>query len=212
MSEPVADAKSPARVPRLKRAEVRKRLLRGAMDAFSDDGFQLSSIDSICTRAGLSRGAFYSNFTSKDELVFALYDIQIAVVGERIDRAVSAYKAGAEIEQVLIRALNDRNADELKWDIIVKEFILHALRNDTARVRFLAHRQMVVDRIVTALSNAFPQAMHAQDEILRGVARAIIALHEGTATECALEPDRARSPTLEAMILPRLVKAMIAEL
>lgn len=52
--------------------QTRQRLLQAAMEVFADHGFDGASIDAITERAGYSRGAFYSNFNSKAELLVAL--------------------------------------------------------------------------------------------------------------------------------------------
>ncbi len=68
--------------PRLTRAEQRERtrekLLDAAADAFAEHGFEGASIDDIAARAGFTRGAFYSNFADKTELLVTLCDRRIA--------------------------------------------------------------------------------------------------------------------------------------
>ena len=54
--------------PTRRRAETRSRLLRAALEVFSEKGFGRTTVDDVCARAGYTRGAFYSNFVSLDEL------------------------------------------------------------------------------------------------------------------------------------------------
>ena len=49
-------------------------LLDAALELFADRGFGATSIPDICARAGLTKGAFYSNFTDKEALFLALLD------------------------------------------------------------------------------------------------------------------------------------------
>ena len=51
-------------------ARTRKALVRAAGEVFVERGFQRASVEAIAERAGFTRGAFYSNFASKEE-VFA---------------------------------------------------------------------------------------------------------------------------------------------
>jgi AcrR family transcriptional regulator len=53
-------------------AETRTRLLEAATDAFAAHGFDGASIDQITDLAGYTRGAFYSNFSDKAELLLEL--------------------------------------------------------------------------------------------------------------------------------------------
>ncbi len=49
-------------------------ILESAMKNFTTEGFRNASIRNICKDAGLTNGAFYSHFKSKDELFSALID------------------------------------------------------------------------------------------------------------------------------------------
>jgi len=57
---------------------TRERLLDAAAEAFAEHGVDGASIDDIAARAGFSRGAFYSNFRDKTELLIALCDQRLA--------------------------------------------------------------------------------------------------------------------------------------
>ena len=55
-------------VTRPPRSAVQRELLRSAEHVFSRDGYQQASLQAIADRAGFTKGAVYSNFTSKPEL------------------------------------------------------------------------------------------------------------------------------------------------
>lgn len=55
-----------------RREQTRARLLDAAHEVFAEVGMDAASVEMICERAGFTRGAFYSNFESKDELFLAL--------------------------------------------------------------------------------------------------------------------------------------------
>src|SRR4051794_36901677 len=56
------------------RAETRTRLLDAAVTVFSERGIAAATVEEITEVAGFTRGAFYSNFADKSELVVALID------------------------------------------------------------------------------------------------------------------------------------------
>jgi TetR/AcrR family transcriptional regulator, repressor for uid operon len=60
--------------------EQRKRILDAAMACFSRDGFHGASMQKICAEAGMSPGALYRYFPSKESLIAAI------VEGERAER------------------------------------------------------------------------------------------------------------------------------
>ena len=54
------------------RENTRARLLDAAAQVFAEVGLDGASVEAVCDRAGFTRGAFYSNFESKDELFLML--------------------------------------------------------------------------------------------------------------------------------------------
>ena len=49
-----------------------------------------ASVEEVCERAGYTRGAFYSNFATKDELLVALLDREEGLLLERLSTALGA--------------------------------------------------------------------------------------------------------------------------
>ena len=78
MSDTTIDDRSPEGEERLSRTEqqrrTRERLLAAAAEVFAEHGFGGASLDAIANRAGYTRGAVYSNFADKTELLLALFD------------------------------------------------------------------------------------------------------------------------------------------
>ena len=60
------------REPTQRRERTRQRLMDAAAIVFAESGLDGASVEEICERAGYTRGAFYSNFETKDELFVAL--------------------------------------------------------------------------------------------------------------------------------------------
>ncbi|WP_020017474.1 TetR/AcrR family transcriptional regulator [Promicromonospora sukumoe] len=78
-TEPASDVGSGSSVERAfataltpRRERTRERLLDAAFTVFAQHGIHGASIEAVCEAAGFTRGAFYSNFSSKEELFLAL--------------------------------------------------------------------------------------------------------------------------------------------
>ena len=85
-------AQAPHPRPRLTRAEqqaaTRAALIDAAAQVFAERGFTGASVEAIAARAGYTRGAFYSNFESKEELFAELLQERVyARYGEMAERA-----------------------------------------------------------------------------------------------------------------------------
>ena len=64
-----------ARLTRAERREqTRDDLIAAADRLFVEGGFHATSLDQIAAAAGYTKGAVYSNFASKEDLFFAVYE------------------------------------------------------------------------------------------------------------------------------------------
>ncbi len=68
--------------------ETRAKIMEAAVKLFSNQGYNKASVDDICAEAGISKGAFYHHFKSKQELFLALLDGWLQI----IDQAIEASK------------------------------------------------------------------------------------------------------------------------
>lgn len=56
------------------RDDTREKLFEAAAEVFEERGIGAASIETIAAAAGFTRGAFYSNFDSKDDLIVAMLE------------------------------------------------------------------------------------------------------------------------------------------
>ncbi|MDO4901793.1 TetR/AcrR family transcriptional regulator [Actinomyces sp.] len=75
-------------VPSERRAQTQALLLAAGRELIADQGIAGTSVGDICSRAGFSRGAFYSNFTDMDHFVQRLAEEQWASIIEFVEDSV----------------------------------------------------------------------------------------------------------------------------
>ena len=76
-----ADSLASAARPRGdKRARTRRALASAAAELIAEKGWDRTSLDEICARAGMTRGAFHGNFESRDALFMAVMELETAPV------------------------------------------------------------------------------------------------------------------------------------
>ena len=68
--------------------ETQAKIITSAIKLFSTRGFNAASVDDICKDAGISKGAFYHHFESKQALFLVLLDGWL----QNIDKAIEASK------------------------------------------------------------------------------------------------------------------------
>jgi AcrR family transcriptional regulator len=195
--------------PKRRRSATRARLLEGALDVFAERGFNGASVEDICERAGFTRGAFYSNFASKDELVLALFQATTDRLLEQIAALLPglADQPGTLLDAVL-GLLDDAAPDRRQWHLISTEFTLHALRNTEAAEALNHQRKMFRERL-TALVEEISAAGQLQMSVPpEHFVRLVIALHEGARSQSLLEPTEVPEGSLEHLFLPMVLEAI----
>ena len=53
---------------------TQERILKSALHLFAEQGYEHTGVSQICRNAGISKGAFYHHFCSKDDLFLRLLD------------------------------------------------------------------------------------------------------------------------------------------
>lgn len=167
-----------------RRRATRDRLLDAAAEVFAELGVQAASVEAVCARAGFTRGAFYSNFASKEELFLDLLqrefdrrarhlEEQVAHIAPRL-RERGARLAPAEAAGYITEFFSpERNATS--WFVLETEFLLLAMRDpsiapgyDNLNERFYAGIAGVVERVLAAAGRHFTLPAELAVAILGG--------------------------------------------
>lgn len=143
--------------PERRRQLTRDALVAAAADVFTAKGFHAASLDEIADAAGFTRGAIYSNFGSKEELLFAVYDrlddLTLAGMADAIDeRGGSGPFADATAAAAVWTRLLNRSRDMIALSL---ELHLYALRNPEARERLARLEQQVSAKLAAFIEDAF---------------------------------------------------------
>jgi len=99
-------------MPRLTEATAAKRrmhILEAAARCLFERGLLAMSVDDVCATAGISKGAFYSHFPSKEALIHAVTDMLSAELGPIEDTGIAAL-ADSVFERQIAPALPPANA------------------------------------------------------------------------------------------------------
>jgi len=72
--------------------ETRARLLQAALQSFAQTGYDATSVSEICQRAGVSKGAFYHHFPSKQAIFLQLLEDWLS----GLDQQLAAFRAGVK--------------------------------------------------------------------------------------------------------------------
>lgn len=127
-----------------RRAQTRARLMAAARTVIAERGAQAASVEEICEAAGFTRGAFYSNFTSKDELCVALLesyrDRAYAAASSAVSELSSAL-CSADLDELVLAGISAfllLQGSDREWLLVSAELRLLAAREPSIRRAFRA--------------------------------------------------------------------------
>ncbi|MEV4047852.1 TetR/AcrR family transcriptional regulator [Streptomyces sp. NPDC049744] len=188
-----------------RRVRTRANLLDAAFAVFAAKGFGRVSIEEVCEAAGYSRGAFYSNFDTLDELFFALYEQRAGLIAEQVTAALASdgpdLDVPAAVERVTEVLLLDRD-----WLLVKTDFLVHAARDPEVARTLLEHRarlrRAIADRLARARGHtALPTALGDAGQ----AAHAVVAAYDGVTTQLLLDQDVAGARVWLGQLLTALL-------
>lgn len=126
---------------------TRARLIQSAEKIFASNGFEAAKLEEIAADAGYTRGAFYANFESKEDLFLALLENEISSRIAALEREMSRVR-DPEAKLKAIREFFLQKALDRRWCLLALEFKLFAVRHPEVRKRLVAlHRRFVEPRV-----------------------------------------------------------------
>ena len=214
-----ADLGSPKGVTR-RRAETRRRLIEAAYDVFTEMGIRDAPVELICDHAGFTRGAFYSNFASKEELFLAVYEVQMQERTQRLRAAVAEATATVDptSADAVTRVLQDAGvlfmesltADET-WYLLNLEFRAQALRQPELRAPTAAAERHFHDTLAEIMLDMLGRLDMRLTVEPHSAVITIVRLYETMLERAIFDelPDKADNRYLTD-VLPRLFAALVA--
>jgi AcrR family transcriptional regulator len=128
----------------------RTQILEAAKVCFSKNGYDQTSIDDICQRAGLSKGAVYLYFKTKDELIWSM----IANQAERLSNLSRTDNSKDKLEPLRVflnAALKDTDGMRLELYTLVK-----AISDGETRRRYLDNLGIINQILSKAVDQTAP--------------------------------------------------------
>src|SRR3954451_11363205 len=139
------------------RDETRDKLFEAAARVFEEQGISGASIETLAAAAGFSRGALYSNFKSKDELIIAMLEDHLEQTVRRNLDLLARHKNLADFIEAM-RTMDRSQQDPLgRSPLLHTEMILFVARAEKRRPelakRLRAGRKLIANVIETTAKN-----------------------------------------------------------
>ncbi|WP_426419862.1 TetR/AcrR family transcriptional regulator [Bradyrhizobium genosp. A] len=171
------------------RDDTRDKLFEAAARVFEEDGIGGASIEAIAAAAGFTRGAFYSNFKSKDELIIAMLEDHVE---QSIRRNMDILAQHDNLDDFIaaLKSIDRGRQDPLtRSPLLHMEMILFVARAEKRRPelakRLRARRKLIADIVEATLKS------NDKGETLNPpwMASVVLALEDGFRLHRLIDPE-----------------------
>ena len=146
-----------------RRENTRTKLVRASLEVFVEKGVDGATVDDLVKAAGFTRGAFYSNFSTKEEVFSALFDEVtaelIAIANSAVDSAVAqgTPQEGREVPDlddagVMLAVFEGIRPFGRQWYLLYSDAIARSLRDEQMRAELAVQRERLRDQIGALLT------------------------------------------------------------
>jgi AcrR family transcriptional regulator len=181
-----------------RREQTRQELISAAEACFVTRGFHATSVDQVAEQAGYTKGAVYSNFTSKEDLFFAVYERRVEQILTEVEPGLR--QAGPEhtFDWLATTTIQRRDRDD-GWLAVFFEFWGHVVRHPELRKRFAA----IHARFLEPLADAVQQLAEDRGLALPADVTASQVVLAWNAMEIGLGLERLTQPQTVDVVLAR---------
>lgn len=146
-----------------RRENTRSRLVRASLGVFVEQGIDGATVDDLVTAAGFTRGAFYSNFSTKEEVFIALFDEVtaelIAIANSSVEEAVAAASGQGSRRlpdlgdaDVMLAVFEGIRPFGRQWYLLYSDAVSRSLRDEQMRAELAVQRERLRDQIGALLT------------------------------------------------------------
>lgn len=168
--------------------ETRSRILDAAVRKFSLAGYESASVDDICSDAGVSKGAFYHHFPTKQAVFLALMEGWLGMIDMGMEAARKDTVAKTLVHMTdLLPGILATAEDRLPMFL---EFWLQASRDDAVWQTVIAPYRHYRDYFARLVGDGIAEGSLKQVDT-QVAARAIVSLAVGLLLQSMLDPQGA---------------------
>jgi AcrR family transcriptional regulator len=191
----------PKRLTRQQQQErTRSRLMTAATKLFACKGMEKASIDEVAEEAGYTKGAFYANFKSKEELFLAMLDESFGERIREVERAFESQESPPEQARLAAADYARASRDDPEKERLFLEFAGYALRNESFREELLTRFATLRARLAEVYAHRAETYGIEPPVPIDRIVRMVIAMADGWMMWRLIEPDAVDDELFEEMM------------
>lgn len=188
---------------------TRAKLLDAAFREIARQGYEGATVDSIAERAGVSKGAFYGHFPSKDAAFEAVVREQCAARRQRLREVCEAELEQGRSAMAAGFAAGFANAlEDTDWPKFFLEHARFAERDPGAAAVHAAEYAEWADVIGDLLDRSRELGLLDFEGEARAVARVLMAVVDGFSIQAIIDPESVRRQEIAPMVAHLFSRAL----
>lgn len=195
----------PKVVPEYKE-EAKKRIIQNALKLFSERGYYKTRMIDIASSMGVSKGAIYQYFDSKQELLTAVLETHVKTRGQEVQTflesgGLQAISTGEFFDKMLTLRLG---TPPLSFDLLQE-----ATKNEIIMEWIKTSSKKWINELVILINDLKKQGMIKKEVDSQSLARGLIALRDGLYSSLSLLDDQSRARKTWVDIMGLLMKQVL---
>lgn len=182
-------------------------MIGAAESLFTERGFHATSVDEIALEAGYTKGAVYSNFESKEDLFFAIYERRAGRVVAEYEQALHESGLVGGTERLVAQAAQRRGSEDDGWLAVFFEFWAHVVRRPELRERFAKTHARVLEPIVSGIERIVEERGIELPVDARRYTLSVYVMALGLSLERLTQPE-----VVDVTLAPRMVRFAYGEI
>ena len=170
-------------------ADSRTRLLDAAARVFAEKGYRAATVDEVVAAAGLSKGTFYWNFKSKEDLFQTLLEVRIDRPARDLMEITRSAPADRPTASDVSAGLARLVSGESETLMLLQDYWAAATRDPRLARRYRGRQAALRDALAETLEARHETTGVPLEFPARDLAMAFIALAEGLGLEALVDPD-----------------------
>lgn len=154
----------------LKSFDVQECVISAAVELFAVRGFGSTSVQQVVTSAGVTKGAMYHYFRSKDDLLFAIYERLLTLQSEHLRAIIGSDRSTGEKLRAACIDVIDTSVDSLQ-ELTVFFQSAHLL-SESRRAEVTHRRRRYNDEFASIIDAGQREGIYRSD-----IPRAVLIAH-----------------------------------
>ncbi len=193
-------------MPQQQRSEAtRSHLLQAALACFARSGYDATGVAEICAQAGVSKGAFYHHFPSKQALFLELLDDWLSSLDQRFEAVQVEAASVPQVLNGMAQAAREAFIDARGQMPLFLEFYRQATHDPLLHERTIAPFLRYQNTFASLIRRGIAEGSLRPVEPV-SAARTLLALAVGLLVQAALQPSD--DPVLAQESIQHLLKGL----